>query len=188
MVGNDLVDLQLARSQSNWRRPGYLRKICSEEEQHMIIMAPEPTTMLWLLWSMKESAYKVLNRNTGKREYNPSGLVCSELKVNQSEATGNVSYGDNVFFVKTEISDQRIYSVAAHTVIAVEGLTSYHMHNTAGYMAKFARATPGYLLQKEISGLPVVVELQTGRNLAASVSHHGRYLAVTYSDSLRLTD
>jgi len=188
VVGNDLVDLQLARLQSNWQRPGYLQKICSAEEQHMIMTAPEPNTMLWLLWSMKESAYKVLNRNTGKREYKPSALVCSGLEVNQSETTGTVRHGDDVFFVKTEISHQRIYSVAAQTVITFGRLTSCHMHNTAGYMAKFASATPGYLLQKEISGLPVVVELQTGRNLAASVSHHGRYLAVTYSDSLRLTD
>lgn len=188
VVGNDVVDLQLARSESNWQRSGYLQKTCTTEEQRMILTANEPNIMFWLLWTMKESAYKVLNRITGKREYNPSGLVCSRLDLKETEANATVTSNTLVFFVNTEISEQRIYSIAAQTPLELEELTSYHFPNTPDYMQKFALATPGFSLEKEISGLPVIVELHTGRKLAASVSHHGRYLAITYSGSLLLTD
>ena len=37
MVGNDLVDLQIAKSQSNWRRKGFLEKQFTIKEQQLIL-------------------------------------------------------------------------------------------------------------------------------------------------------
>ena len=33
MIGNDIVDLDLARKESNWKRKGFLDKIFSLQEQ-----------------------------------------------------------------------------------------------------------------------------------------------------------
>jgi phosphopantetheinyl transferase (holo-ACP synthase) len=33
VIGNDIVDLALARKESNWKRPGYLNKIFTTKEQ-----------------------------------------------------------------------------------------------------------------------------------------------------------
>jgi len=65
MLGNDIVDLDLAKTQSNWRRKNYLDKIFTTEEQLLISSAKRPDEMVWLLWSMKESAYKIYNRKSG---------------------------------------------------------------------------------------------------------------------------
>ena len=37
MIGNDIVDLKLAKNQSNWQRKGFLEKQFTEEEQKTIL-------------------------------------------------------------------------------------------------------------------------------------------------------
>jgi hypothetical protein len=39
VIGNDIVDLALARKESNWKRPGYLNKIFTTKEQLLISSA-----------------------------------------------------------------------------------------------------------------------------------------------------
>ena len=34
MIGNDIVDLDLARTQSNWQRKGFLDKIFTKKEKN----------------------------------------------------------------------------------------------------------------------------------------------------------
>jgi phosphopantetheinyl transferase (holo-ACP synthase) len=53
VIGNDIVDLALARKESNWKRPGYLNKIFTTKEQLLISSAENPNTMVWNLWSRK---------------------------------------------------------------------------------------------------------------------------------------
>jgi acyl carrier protein len=76
VIGNDIVDLALARKESNWKRPGYLNKIFTTKEQLLISSAENPNTMVWNLWSRKEAAYKIYNRATGIRGYFPLNLEC----------------------------------------------------------------------------------------------------------------
>jgi phosphopantetheinyl transferase (holo-ACP synthase) len=63
VIGNDIVDLALARKESNWKRPG-LNKIFTTKEQLLISSAENPNTMVWNLWSRKRAAYKIYNRAT----------------------------------------------------------------------------------------------------------------------------
>ena len=71
MIGNDIVDLELARKESNWKRKGFLDKIFAKNEQLLIFNAENPDTMVWNLWSRKEAAYKIYNRQTQIRGYFP---------------------------------------------------------------------------------------------------------------------
>jgi len=57
MIGNDIVDLELALKESNWKRKGFLNKIFTNEEQLLISSAINPEIMVWNLWSRKEAAY-----------------------------------------------------------------------------------------------------------------------------------
>ena len=36
MIGNDIIDLAETRLRSNWKRPGFLEKVFSVEEQKII--------------------------------------------------------------------------------------------------------------------------------------------------------
>ena len=77
MIGNDIVDLALAKKESNWKRNRFLDKIFTTKEQVLIVDAENPEIMVWNLWSRKEAAYKIYNRETGIRGYFPLQLECS---------------------------------------------------------------------------------------------------------------
>lgn len=188
MIGNDLVDLRQAASDSNWQRKGYLSKIYTPAEQQLIVEAAEPAVMVWLIWTMKEAAYKIISRRTGLRSYNPLELVCGNLITDQLQATGRVKYGDEVFEVKSKISTELIHSIAVSKQEDFDGLHLHFLPYTKTYPEDFNRSSVDYTLVKTLSGLPEMIHTATGNRHAASVSHHGRFLAVTYSGSLLLTD
>ena len=76
MIGNDIVDLQLARKESNWQRPRFLQKIFTEEEQHFIHTSSDKDVAVWLLWTGKESVYKIIARLEKRRFFAPKKIVC----------------------------------------------------------------------------------------------------------------
>lgn len=188
MIGNDLVDLRQAAADSNWQRKGYLGKIYTPEEQAMILEAAEPSVMVWLLWTMKEAAYKAVNRMTAIRSYSPQSFLCSGLVTNGSRATAIVSHHESMIFIKSEISSRMVHSAAALKKEDLEELTLSYMDNSADYRADFNRSSPGYFLTKSSTGLPLMIHHPTGCKLIASVSHHGKYVAIVYSGSLLSAD
>jgi acyl carrier protein/phosphopantetheinyl transferase (holo-ACP synthase) len=105
VIGNDIVDLALARKESNWKRPGYLNKIFTTKEQLLISSAENPNTMVWNLWSRKE-AYKIYNRATGIRGYFPLNLECAY----ENSTTGSVAW--DIHSMKTVIDAEKIHTIA----------------------------------------------------------------------------
>jgi phosphopantetheinyl transferase (holo-ACP synthase) len=90
MIGNDIVDLELAHKESNWKRNGFLDKIFTQNEQLLILNAKNPEVMVWNLWSRKEAAYKIYNRKTQIREYIPLQLECFDGAIIESFIFGKV--------------------------------------------------------------------------------------------------
>jgi phosphopantetheinyl transferase (holo-ACP synthase) len=188
LIGNDLVDLRQAAADSNWQRKGYLSKICTPREQQMILDASVPAVMLWLIWTMKEASYKIQNRMTGVRNYQPAGLSCSNLKLKGNTATGQVTCGQDLFLTRSEISDQLVHSTAVLRMEDFEDLRLHYLDYAKSYTETFNLSSANYRLSSTPSGLPEMTSTLTGKSHAVSVSHHGRYLAVIYSGSLLLTD
>lgn len=181
MVGNDLVDLRQAAWDSNWQRKGYLNKICMRSEEAMILKAHHPMAMLWLIWTMKEASYKVINRITGIRNYSPRSYLCSGLNFNGPDATASVTFGAYRLFIKAQFNEDMVHSTA---VLKEKDLASLRLHflsNSPAYMDNFNRSCPDYFLSKTSGGLPVITHLPSAQILEASISHHGRYAAIAYS-------
>lgn len=112
MIGNDIVDLPLARKESKWRRKGYLDKVFTTHEQHLIHTAADPDCMVWLLWSMKESAYKIVVRENGKRCFAPIKLACQLSDLNAKSAKGSVRYEEKEYLTKSLLTAQYIATVS----------------------------------------------------------------------------
>lgn len=159
MLGNDIVDLVLARKESNWKRVGYLDKIFTKREQSLILKAQNPELMVWNLWSRKEAAYKIYNRQTGIRAYIPLQLECFDLEVINQIIIGQVKCYEVIYFTKTEVSKDYIHTIAAtsiehfQTIQHIENLSNIHKIN----------GIPSWFDNKKSVGLPV------------SISHHGRF-------------
>jgi phosphopantetheinyl transferase (holo-ACP synthase) len=153
MIGNDIVDLALAQIESNWQRKGFLDKIFTKQEQLQIHAAQNPTTMVWNLWSRKEAAYKIHNRQTGIRKFNPIQFECLALE------TEKVVFENQIYYTRTEISSEFIYS---------EAVTS---------MEDFYKIQPikrPQEIQKK-EGVPGFFDTIDGLIKPLSITHHGRF-------------
>jgi phosphopantetheinyl transferase (holo-ACP synthase) len=107
VIGNDVVDLNLAAMQSNWRRPNYLQKICTSFEIDAINSAKNPDNLVWEIWSRKEAVYKILLQKGIKKGYYPKKIACLNF-----EEIGIVAYENCRFFTKTQASIKLIHSIA----------------------------------------------------------------------------
>jgi phosphopantetheinyl transferase (holo-ACP synthase) len=155
MIGNDIVDLDLARKESNWKRKGFLQKIFSQQEQNLILNDSNPEIMVWNLWSRKEAAYKIHNRCTGTRGYFPWLLLCCY----DDENSGKVVIDDFVFYTHTQITDSYVYTIAVSEI------------------ALFAKIKPLETAEniKKNNGIPYTIDAFTNLIQPVSKTHHGRF-------------
>lgn len=157
MIGNDVVDLALARMESNWKRQGYLDKIFTPKEQLLISTAENSDIMVWNLWSRKEAAYKIYNRATGIRGYFPMKLECNY----ENKSTGSVLCNGYTYYTKTEIIEDKIHT------IAVTDKVDFNFVLELGPKVKIIKKV----------GIPFLVEGKKSSLNLVSLSHHGRYRA-----------
>ncbi len=107
MIGNDVIDLSLAAAENNWRRSGYLQKIFTPREQDFIKNSENADLTVWKLWSRKESVYKIFNRVTGIRAYNPIRFECLD-----DSDLGTVSFENILYWTQTQIAGNCIHTIA----------------------------------------------------------------------------
>lgn len=158
MIGNDVIDLQQSRLESNWQRKGFLEKLFTDEEQQLIEEHHDPEIMVWLLWSMKEAAYKVYNRQTKIREYIPKKLACSIMTLYEFQAQGRVTCNGNTYYTKTQITPENIHTIAG---VRMEILDNIKETDRKGII-------------KNETGIPYLAAI--GAELQdISISHHGRF-------------
>lgn len=148
MIGNDIVDLHTAAAESNWRRPGYLGKLFTPQEQRWILEAPDPDHKVWQLWSAKEAVYKIVNRVTHQRRFAPLAYQCI--------ADGIILHEQTHYYFKSEITSNYIHTIA--------------VSDAALFPQLIITTEKNY--QKDEHGLPMIA------GKPVSVSHHGRYYAM----------
>lgn len=190
MTGNDIVDIKIAAVESNWKRKGFLEKIFTLQEQQYIKNAVLPGQMVWKLWSMKESAYKVYARQYGGRFFAPQKFSCTLL----SAATGLVVFNKICYQTNTLTSKNYIYSIAGPAGIKNTDLINScfylpqpHNYNQQSFIYKkimdcynlfTGRIKKNIAVVKDKNGIPF---LNCGNNLQIpiSITHHGRFAAFT---------
>lgn len=112
MIGNDVIDLALAKKESNWKRKGFLNKLFTSGEQLLIRNSENPEIMVWNLWSRKEAAYKIYNRQTQFSAYIPHRLECFDMDIRDGIFYGKVICYDKIYFTKTQITSDCIETIA----------------------------------------------------------------------------
>lgn len=155
MIGNDIVDLALARKESDWKRKGFLDKIFNKEEQSLVTNAENPEVMVWNLWSRKEAAYKIYNRETGIREYIALQLVCFY----ESETTGTVSCNGRVYCTETIVTNDFVYTTAT---------------SKPDLFSRIKKINSDCKITK-INGIPFIIDAQSNVLNPVSITHHGRF-------------
>lgn len=162
MIGNDVIDLNAARSESNWKRPGLLKKLFSDSEQEIISDSDKPENIVWVLWSMKEAAYKIYNRQTGTRGFIPHKIICSDIQFIRDSFSGSVSCNNNLYHATGIISHTLIHTVCTD----------------GSDKAEFVKTCTKSAILKDSNNLPYV--MANGLKRPASVSHHGKFYKAVY--------
>lgn len=150
MIGNDIIDLQTAAAESNWRRPGYLGKIFTPQEQDWISQAPHPDITVWYLWSAKEAVYKIVNRATQERKYAPLAYQCT--------SAGILQHAGCTYYFQSDITPHYI-----HTIAVTDPAHFSHLSITTD---------PSTPYERDVNKMPMMDDKPV------SVSHHGRYYAM----------
>ncbi|MDC0177373.1 4'-phosphopantetheinyl transferase superfamily protein [Polaribacter sp.] len=175
-IGNDIIDLKLAKTQSNWQRKGFLEKQFTEKEQKHIINSLNPFLQVWLFWSMKEAAYKCYVQQYKKRFFAPKKFLCKII----SNQEGTVQIDNEIYNVTFIISDNYIHSVAAkkQQLNIVSELFYFDKSNSKNkildykLLSLFSAETK---LQKNSLGIPYFYKNNVKLPISISKSHHGNY-------------
>jgi phosphopantetheinyl transferase (holo-ACP synthase) len=158
MVGNDIVDLELAQKESNWKRNGYLDKIATVSEQILLQNSDNQDVSVWNLWSRKEAVYKIILQKGGKRGYYPIKIECLDL----NSELGIVRYQNQCFYTRTIVTKDYIYS---------EAVENYDDLKKIKELAKSSTII-------KLDGIPFA-KIES-RILNISKTHHGRFEKVIY--------
>ncbi|MFD2936816.1 4'-phosphopantetheinyl transferase family protein [Spirosoma flavum] len=188
MIGNDIVDLAQAKQESNWRRRGFLDKIFTQHEQQLILEANDSDRMVWLLWSMKESAYKLSVRSTGLRLFAPKKIACFVNGPTTDTTEGTVFY-TREYHTKSSITAQYIATVAyeatiipayTHVIVPFDN-TIYQTHQRVireqikhRCAARLAIPEQAIHIHKDSAGTPLLT-VDNVVKIPLTISHHGYY-------------
>ncbi len=186
MVGNDIIDIELAKTQSNWQRPRYLDKIFTPKEQELIERSEEPHTMVWRLWSMKEAAYKLYIQLHPARFYNPKAFECV------LRHKGMVIYGTFKCYVNTKITSNYIISEALFrrqkisseiiwlNITSSKSQSQILKDQLLSVASKQLRCDKKELsFVKHAYGIPTIQYKTKAFNV--SLSHHGRFGTIAFA-------
>lgn len=178
MLGNDIIDLYLARVESNWQRKGWVNKIFTEREQELIAASAEKELLVWLMWSMKEAAYKIYHREFKKMFYAPRKFSCFDIGIKHNIASGCVRFNQSTYNTSSTISFSFIHTVA---------LIQNNFGDINVYIEEKSNpdhtSLPPYKLFKDEHGIPYSKD-HKGQIRHASKSHHGRFEAIVIVKNL----
>ena len=162
MIGNDIIDLALARKESNWQRNGFLNKIFTLKEQLLILKSNNPELTVWNLWSRKEAAYKIYNRQTQIRAYIPLQLECFDTELKDGFIYGEVICNHYIYYTKTSITSDYIETVAVFNPTDFDKIKTLKTSNKV----------------IKINGVPSYFDIKSNIWKPVSKSHHGRFESV----------
>lgn len=175
MIGNDIVDLQHSRLDSNWQRTGWLDKLFAKEEIMLIRNADDfaiAESLIWQMWSMKEAAYKIWNRAALKSCFSPKSFACSLGEDNLH--SGTVVFGQQRYATRSTVNDKFIHTIAT---------TENNLAPARVYISTIEAAfglPVNMAFYKDEYGLPIVLDKESGNVSSASKSHHGRFQALVH--------
>jgi len=182
MVGNDIVDLSTAATNSNWQHSRFLDKLFTPREQEVIQSSSNKFSSIWQLWSMKEAAYKAYTQSFPARFFKPASFEC--IVENQNSC---VRYKEFQVFVQTLANRNYVYSqtLTKHPIeskIIRFSTLSYKKQSKLLRQAiaqevakKTGAAVEAIAIRKDPLGIPKLYVAGQSKAIQLSLTHHGSF-------------
>ena len=176
MIGNDIIDLSLAKTESNWQRPRFLEKQFTQQEMKAIQKSANPFLLLWRFWSMKESAYKIVVQQQKKRFFAPAKFSCTIV----SKTQGLVKFEDQMFSCLTQTTPQYIYSSVGESTVQYVGQILGNQKILKILERKLRLTTTPLEIKKNAVGTPYLYAKDQMISGSFTKTHHGKFEAFEY--------
>lgn len=179
MIGNDIIDLKKAALDSNWKRKGYLSKLFTIKEQSLISNEKVSFNMVWRLWSMKESVYKVYIQKGGERAFIPSKIECFIT----SQTEGYALLNNEKYNLSTVIEKEYIYTFtnsnmevkAFHSICNLQSDIKNEVLKKLSENYKIKKNQ--FSIVKDDKNIPKIMLKDEFLDIPISITHHGEYQA-----------
>ena len=191
MIGNDIVDLEFAKHNSRWREQRFLDKLFSEEEQDFILSDGHRFQNIWRLWSMKESAYKIISRGDGIVRFNPKDFCCFTANTTQ----GHVVFENKLIPTVTLITKKFIHTTTCLQPRYIsEVFQLLNKESKTQHKQTYEQAIKAYAQLKNLSqdtvkivknaiGVPQFYSQGQVLDSQLSLTHHGHFGALAIAVS-----
>ena len=211
-IGNDIIALN-AIDISRTNTPRFYTKILSESEQqlyHDRFSSMPFHLFVWLLWSVKESVYKCLQRQQPDLVFSPTGTVITSLSTpnqsipNPADILEYIGFDEDACFSSIiEFNTHKLYARSIiygdeliHTVASTDADWDHinwgikHIEQTGPESQSLAvRRFLLNSLNADFPGRELAVQKHSSgypyvtlpeKQLAVSLSHHGNWVGYTY--------
>lgn len=174
MIGNDIIDLKIARAEKKARNHRFIDKVFHPHEKELIMADEDPDLKLWILWSMKEAAYKSHQRLfSHPRRLNPKSFNC-RLEKDVCE----VSVSKKVYSVKMTLASDYIHSYCGDMEL-FKKIYANCSSNRKSFLSDYSRnegiEEEEIGFSKDILGIPNIVLRKSQKMIPVSMSHHGDF-------------
>ena len=182
-IGNDIVDLNLAKIESNWQRKGFLEKQFTQKEQDEILSSENPFLKVWLFWSMKEAAYKCYTQKFKERFFAPRKFECTAI----TKDNGMVVFEENTFYTVSIFNAFYVHTIARGRKEEMAVFSSICLpsaiHSDLKIKLAVAIGVPSEEIEKRktVIGAPLFYHREELVTPSCSISHHGNYGAFAFT-------
>ena len=213
-TGNDIVALK-AINIARTKQQNFYSKIISDSEkglydQQFLERLPFEH-FVWLLWSIKESVYKYLQRITPGLVFSPTKVIINQLERplnntisilegrdfnDKAVYKGVVKFGAHSLYSRSIITEDFIFSVVNHTndfervLWGIRPIDSSEPDHQSDVVRTFAISMlttlfPGAELKidKNLHGIPVLLKNGIEIPVPISLAHHDHYVAYSFAVS-----
>jgi len=122
-VGNDVVNIGHPANANRSLSSKFLAKVCSSKEQEYVLESESPNIALWQLWSLKESAFKVLMKMGEMSFFAPNRIEVLDTGI-QNKKVIETMFKSNVVYLKSSVLNERITSVASNSLDGINKAVS----------------------------------------------------------------
>jgi phosphopantetheinyl transferase (holo-ACP synthase) len=202
-AGNDIVALK-AVDQQRTLLPAFYSKFITTAELALHEHSALPfSAFVWLLWSVKESAYKYSKRGDADLIFSPSKIIVEQLteanQVGEDQFKcdlpidacyiGIVTMGESIIYFKSVVNNDFVATVILNGAVywEVGQIAAKDYQSQAVAVRKLAMAALKQLFSstdlhfsKHSLGYPLVYDGATLSNVPLSFSHHDRYVSYSF--------
>lgn len=109
-VGNDIVDLTDVRGEKS-RDTRFMERVFCPAERRTISRASNPERLLWVHWTAKETAFKIISKLAGPPVFVHQRFVCTLTRETQEEISGEVTHDETRIPFRCLLAADYVHSV-----------------------------------------------------------------------------